>query len=554
MARLARWPRTAAFLVYAALAFVFFGLPVAAHPSSECICFPGSPDPQQFMWALVWWPHALAHGLDPIHSHALFAPEGVNLASGQLIPAASVALAPITAAAGPVAAYNVLGVLAPALAAFTAFLLCRRITRKWLPSLVGGYLFGFSSYLLGQLFGHAHLTLVFLLPVMVHLVLRRLDGELGTRRFVAAMAACVVGQALLSPEIAVMFSLFGAAALALGALVFDTRRRAIVGLVRPLAIAFAIGGVVLLPYLIPTLQAGNPVEQVVTRKFSTDLLNFLFPTPLTRIGRRWFADLGLTYQAELDESGAYLGLPLILILVRLAVADWRRSAVRYLVGLLVLLGIATLGARLQIAGHSTIPMPWAAFDQLPALEAALPARFAVYVALVAAVAASLWLAWSRESVAWRWVLGALAVAATLPNLAADYWHGPARIPRYFTDGAWRADLRSNDVALLLPFGFRGNGMAWQAQTRIGFKQAGGYMSAAIVPPGYRRELGRVSQPAANAPPDPARLRAFLANHRVKVVILDPTHDDGWLPVLARAGLTPHRRDGVLVYPVSAARR
>jgi hypothetical protein len=97
-------------------------------------------------------------------------------------------------------------------------------------------------------------------------------------------------------------------------------------------------------------------------------------------------------------------------------------------------------------------------------------------------------------------------------------------------------------------------MAWQAQTRIGFKQAGGYMSAAIVPPGYRGELGRVAQPAANAPSDPARLRAFLAHHRVKVVILDPTHDDGWLPVLARAGLTPHRRDGVLVYPVSAARR
>lgn len=554
MARLARWPRTGAFLVYAGVALVFFGLPVAAHPSSECICYPGSPDPGAFMWALVWWPHALAHGLDPVHSQAIFAPEGVNLASGQLIPAASVVLAPVTAAAGPVAAYNLLAVLAPTLAAFTAFLLCRRITRRWLPSLVGGYLFGFSSYEIGQLFGHPNLTLVFLLPVMVHLVLRRLDGELPAGRFVAAMAACVVGQALLSPEIAVTFSLFGAAALALGALVFDTRRRAILGLVRPLLIAYAIGGVVLLPYLVPTLEAGNPVEPMVTRKFSTDLLNFLFPTPITRIGRRWFADLGLTYRAEIDESGAYLGLPLILILVRLAVADWRRSAVRYLVGLLALVGIATLGARLQIAGHSTLPMPWAAFDGLPVLDAALPARFAVYVALVAAVAGSLWLAWSRESAAWRWVLGALAVAATVPNLAADYWHAPARIPRYFTDGAWRADLHTNDVALLLPFGFRGNGMAWQAQTRMGFRQAGGYVSAALVPSGYRGELGRVTQPSANAPPDPTRFRAFLANHRVKVVILDPSHDDGWLPVLARAGLTPQRRDGVLVYPVSGARR
>ena len=89
---------------------------------------------------------------------------------------------------------------------------------------------------------------------------------------------------------------------------------------------------------------------------------------------------------------------------------------------------------------------------------------------------------------------------------------------------------------------------------MGFKQAGGYVSAALVPSGYRDELGRVTQPSANAPPDPARFRAFLANHRVKVVILDPTHDDGWLPVLGRAGLTPQQRDGVLVYPVSGARR
>ena len=550
MDRLARWPRTTAFLIYAALAFVFFGLPVAAHPSSECICFPGSPDPGVYMWALAWWPHAIAHGLDPIHSHVIFAPEGVNLASGQLVPAAGLVLAPITAAAGPVAAYNLLSVLAPTLAAFTAFLLCRRITRRWLPSLVGGYLFGFSSYLIGQLMGHPNLSLVFLLPVLVHLVLHRLDGELRTGWFVAAMTACLVTQVLLSPEIAFMAALFGVAALVIAAFVFDTRRRAIVGLARPLALAAAISAVVLLPYLIAALEAGNSVKPFLPRKFSSDLLNFLFPTPITRLGRRYFGDLGITYQAELDESGAYLGLPLILILVRLAVADWRRGATRFLVAVLALLVIATLGARLQIAGHPTIPMPWTAFDELPALKSALPARFAVYIALVAAIGAAIWLSWPRESTALRWVLGALAVAAIVPNTAAVFWHGPARIPRYFTGNAWRADVRSSDVALLLPFGFRGNGMAWQAQTHIGFRQAGGYASGALVPRSFRGELGRVDQPSANAPPDPARLRAFLANHRVKVVILDAAQTDGWLPVLARAGLTPHRRDGVLVYPVA----
>ncbi|MGZ4625838.1 MAG: hypothetical protein ACXV3S_06035, partial [Kineosporiaceae bacterium] len=157
-----------------------------------------------------------------------------------------------------------------------------------------------------------------------------------------------------------------------------------------------------------------------------------------------------------------------------------------------------------------------------------------------------------ESAVLRWVLGVLAVAAIVPNTAATFWHGSARIPRYFTGDAWRADLGSRDVALLLPFGFRGNGMAWQAQTHIGFRQAGGYVSGALVPRGFRGDLGRVDQPSANAPADPARLRAFLTNHRVKVVILDPAQTDGWLPVLASAGLTPHLRDGVLVYPVARA--
>jgi hypothetical protein len=46
-------------------------------------------------------------------------------------------------------AYNVLASLAPAISAWTAFLLCRRITRDHSASFVGGLLFGFSSYEVG---------------------------------------------------------------------------------------------------------------------------------------------------------------------------------------------------------------------------------------------------------------------------------------------------------------------------------------------------------------------------------------------------------------------
>ena len=73
-------------------------------------------------------------------------------------PGSPLLLAPVTLTAGPVAAYNVAAILMPALAATTAFLLCRHVTRSFWPSLAGGYLFGFSSYVLGHELAHLHAT------------------------------------------------------------------------------------------------------------------------------------------------------------------------------------------------------------------------------------------------------------------------------------------------------------------------------------------------------------------------------------------------------------
>ena len=73
-------------------------------------------------------------------------------------------------------------ILLPALAAWTAFLLCRHLTGSFWPSFAGGYLFGFSSYMLGQELGHLHMTAVFLVPLAALVVLRFLEGALGRAR------------------------------------------------------------------------------------------------------------------------------------------------------------------------------------------------------------------------------------------------------------------------------------------------------------------------------------------------------------------------------------
>ena len=100
----------------------------------------GSPDPSQYMWALAWWPHALLHGTNPLFTHSIWFPEGANIAAAAMIPAAALAMWPVTAAFGPLVSYNVLAILSTALSALTAYLLCRRLTGiARLPSWAGSF-------------------------------------------------------------------------------------------------------------------------------------------------------------------------------------------------------------------------------------------------------------------------------------------------------------------------------------------------------------------------------------------------------------------------------
>ena len=172
---------------YLVLAFVFLGAPIAAYPERRLV---GQRiDVQIFVWSLGWWPHAILHGENPFVTHAIWAANGVNLTWTTSIPGLALLAAPITFLAGPILAYNVLAVAMPALAAWTAFLLCRRLTRSFWPSLAGGYLFGFSPYLFGQSEGHMHETSEFLIPLVALVIVRYLDDDLSRRRTGAISAS-----------------------------------------------------------------------------------------------------------------------------------------------------------------------------------------------------------------------------------------------------------------------------------------------------------------------------------------------------------------------------
>jgi len=199
-----------AFAIYLALALIIFGRGLALNPTGSFIGL--TADPSVYMWFLVWWPHAIANGLNPFVTDVLWAPGGFNLTWTTGIPLAGLIAAPITARFGPIVAYNLLCLLCPALAAWTAFLLCRRITSRCWPSLAGGYIFGFSAYMLAEIRAHLLLILIFPVPLTVLLVLRRLDDEIRAATFVALMALTLAASFMLSLEMFATLSFFGAVA------------------------------------------------------------------------------------------------------------------------------------------------------------------------------------------------------------------------------------------------------------------------------------------------------------------------------------------------------
>lgn len=551
--QVARHPLLFAFAFYLIAAMLMFGRPVLAHPTRDCICLATSHDPGVYAWAMRWWPHALVHGMNPFYTKDLYAPVGINLAHGQLVPGAALALAPVTAAFGPLAAYNLAILLSPVLAAFSAFGLCRHLTGALWPSLVGGWLFGFSTYMLGQMTGHLNLTLVFLVPAIVHLTLLAVEGRMSRRRYLLALAAALTAQFAFSTEVLLGLTLFGGLAIAVGsALASPPVRRGLRSVIPAVAAAYALMAVLVSPYLYFQLRGGG--VQVLPKRaemFSNDLLAFAFPTGFTRLGRSYFATLSHTFTAGPVEGAAYLGLPLLAILAAYGLTEWRRRRTRVLLALLGLALLASLGARLHVAGVATIPLPWALFDELPLVGGALPGRFVVFGALAAAVMVALWLAAPVRRPWLRWTLAGLAVLALLPNLSASAWHGRPYVPAFFSGSAHERYLSKHDTVLVLPIGIAGNSMLWHARADLDFRMAGGYTQPPEAPDPYKGDpIYPTLTYFAPVPDAVDAAHRFIASKRIDAVVLEP-HDAGpWRGLLSAMGLRPQAIGGVLLYRVT----
>lgn len=535
------WENLSAGLVFVGLSVWLFGRTVILDLSGSYLGT--SADPSQYMWALVWWPYAIAQRLNPFVVSVLWAPFGYNLAWFTSIPGPSLIMYPVTRLFGPVVAYNLWCILAPAASAWTCFILCRYITQSFWPSLIGGYVFGFSSYIVGQMYGHPDLLTVFPVPIAVLLVLLRLNQAITRRLFIAALAFTLTFQFLSSPELFATMTIFGAMAICLGLLLLSWEWKAsLYSVLASIAAAYLAAAVLLSPFLYYMLVPGEPAQFFSPLEYSTDLLNFVVPITAW-LGARCFHPITARFHGNCAENGAYLGLPLLLVVYFCARRRWEQPAGKLLVCCFLLISLASFGPRLHVAGVTTVPLPWKFFQALPLIDQALPARFVMYSFLIAAIIAAIYLSSTDVNHLTRWLLGALAILFIWPVAAPT---SKVDTPNFFASGIYRRYLAAGDTLIILPFANNGNSLLWQAQTGMKFRMAGAYMEPR---PSQSAcwQVWRTLDTGHLVTDFPERLKPFLVAHGVKAIIVTPQVKDFWLPLLATIDSSPIEVGGVTLY-------
>lgn len=544
----------AALGVYLSLSVFFFGRGVLGRLTTSYI---GQRFDQTFFaWCLVWWPYALAHWLNPFVSKLVFAPVGLNLTWTTSIPLLSLAAFPLTRTFGPIATFNVLELFAPALSAWTAFLLCRYLTARFWPALIGGYVFGFSAYMLTQLAGgHMHMVAIFLVPLALQLVMMALDGRLAPRSFSIALSAVLTAQFLISSEVFATMTFFGSIALILGwALTDAATAKRITRLLIPIAFSYLGSFVLVSPYLYYFFAGLRWTPIYSPMAYSTDLVNFLVPTRASELGQFFpFTHLASAFSHywNFAETGGYLGPGLVVLAVWFAVECWRTARGRLLIAMMVAAAIASLGPRLHVDGGRFVSMPWRIATHVPVIQQALPARFTMYLFLAMALATAIWFSAARP----RWVragAGALLLASLLPNLSASFWTTAPVIPQFFTQGMYKQYLAPGEIVAVWPW-WQGAGdfaMLMQIESKMYFRIAGGHYG---ITPQALRLWPCVGAPKRDRPEvseEGAQWRAFFAAQGINLIMTWPPSPPPPRQVLAALGdPTPVNAGGVTLYRI-----
>jgi len=543
------------FFIYLFLSWYFWGFPFGR--LNKVILGYGT-DPISFVWGFNWLKYSLIHVLNPFTSLNILNPIGVNIAwSPGNSFTADLFFLPITLKFGPIVSYNVLTIFSPSLSAFTAFLLCKYLSKKTIPSLISGYIYGFSSYEIGQLIGHLNLFTIFLIPLIVLVCILFYQNKIKKFLFSTILSLLLILQFGFSLEIFTSLTFFGYIGLIVAfAFVNKQCRKDIMNLGIWVTLSYIFSMIILSPFLY-YLYIGlhhTPAFFNDSSYYSSDLLNYIIPTPITWLGGNLLSHISLKFPGNFSEEGAYVGIPLIIIFSLYIKEFWHTFHGKLLTisGLIII--IASFGPLLHILGIHIIRTPWELLRHLPFIKQALPTRFPLYLSLVLAIIVAIWVSSSKYNNFFKYSIAVLSLVFLIPNLNSSFkaTQQEINIPLFFTQKFYLKYIEPNSNVLIIPYSYNGNSALWQVESNMYFNMVDYPWCPVPLNKWYWLNSNIVSNLIADAPNNVVcidELKGFLGSNNISTVILSNDEYKKWNNVFNNILGEPLFVGGVVLYSV-----
>ncbi len=512
-------------------------------------------DVSQATWFIRYTATATEHfRLPALTTVAMNAPHGVNMMWNTSLLLPGMVVTPITLLFGPQVSLDALLFIGFAGSAIAMYYFLRRWNASMLAAALGGALYGFSPALVNSGIGHYSLVIAILPPLIADRVLRLVTGRGAPVRNGIWLGLFVAAELFVSEEALVDTVIAVVIVLVLLALCLPHE---VVSRIRPLAVGLVTGGIIAVVLCaralwvqfhgVPATSSGSAVI-ITYNGHATNLgtLPYAFINPSTGQLLHTHATgiIANNYPQPLPEYLAYLGVPLIIVLIAAIVYFWNNLPIRVAGLTCVLLEWIGLGAKPLVPGTFTLPaflLPWQYVQHLPILSGMVPDRLCILADAGAAAVLAFSLDLCRSGTVApfsRWRHGGLiatgiAVIALLPVIPAPYAVQPvSRVPAGWTATFRTLHLPASARVLIAPFPYSDTSqvMRWTATSRYPATMIGGDFIAAGET-GHAGRAGRacmtptsyyIDELYAHDPnppkPSPSQIKTDLSSMRPNAVV------------------------------------
>ena len=468
-----------------------------------------------FVWIIEWWKFSLLHGLNPFWTNYIWAGTGVGLSwNAFLLPSYGIISIPFTYVFNPVEIANTILLLQPFLASLAAFSLTKEITNNFSGSIIGGYLFGFSSYMTEEVVQSLPNNMtIFTIPLLALIILKYLRSEIDWKRLYIISSAILIFQAGTFLEIFLSLTIFTFLSfIILFAYNYKDEHftKKMIYCAGTLFASYITTAIVISPILYDMLLK-HFYNGGKFGFFGISLASIIIPSKFNIFGYNQNA-WPTNWNSGPYSSTAYIGIPILLI-VSYFIFSKRYNNYNQMKVFLIVVLICSLGRNLYFYPPThdigSAILPWYVTKFIPIIKDAQPHRFFIYFDIVVSIIVALY--WRDDKYKLRKnLLVGMACLSILPTrhfLSQDIYP----TPKIFRNNNYTSIIKKGQNVLIVSRDFLGDAMKYQAVDNFYYKIAQGNNEGKGTVPAYKY-FNSINNH------DLQKIGKFISAHNVKAII------------------------------------